>query len=237
MGAMNLLQRWAVRRLGLDDLYTEFLRGGLEDDMTDSGPEWREEYRRAMSHPDRSSITMDCIDFLRDLTVALPLVLERRTGEEDWQEVKTGSGMELVKMLRRTMAATLRAIGLWGNAYWRMRLTNGGRPLEMKYLHPGCIKPKLMDGEIVSYEFTPPNGRLEMIPAEEVLHIRWDADQTFPTSPTPLLPVVRYVNLDAAATIFSKVGIDNGPGGLLVQLMGGKNGEPPGVSGRGIRGV
>ena len=44
-------------------------------------------------------------------------------------------------------------------------------------------------------------------------------DQTYPVSTSPLLPVVRYVNLDAAATIFTKVGLDNGPGGLLVQLM------------------
>ena len=161
-----------------------------------------------MAHPERSAITMDCVGFLRKQSVAIPFVLERRAGEDDWRPVMDSP---VVKLLKPTIGPSIMATSLWGNAYWRMMLSNGGRPLELMYLHPGAVQPKKVAGRIATYEYTPPTGRIEVIPADEVLHLRFDADQTYPVSSSPLLPVVRYVNLDAAATIFTKVGTRQRP--------------------------
>ena len=159
---MNPVTRWVSRALGLDDAYSGWLRGGLEDDLTDAGPDWQEEYRRAMAHPERSSITMDCVGFLRKQSVAIPFVLERRAGEDDWRPVMDSP---VVKLLKPTIGPSIMATSLWGNAYWRMMLSNGGRPLELMYLHPGAVQPKKVAGRIAAYEYTPPTGRIEVIPS------------------------------------------------------------------------
>ena len=213
---MNALQKIAVRVLGLDQEYSTWLHTGQEDDMSDIGPDWPDEYRRAMAHPERSAIVMDCISFLREKTASIPMVIERRAGKDDWRPVEESPVADIVRPI---ISPSLRAMGLWGNAFWRILMTNSNRPYGFTYLHAPLLEPKKNEaGELTHYEYTTPKGKTEDIPADEVLHLRWDTDETFKTSPSPLLPVVRYVNLDSAVTIFSKVGIENGPGGLLIQM-------------------
>lgn len=212
---MNFLQKWAVRVLSLEEIYSGWLRDGAEDDLSDAGPDWQDEYRRAMRHPERSAIVSNCVGFLRKNTRRTPLLLERRAGMDDW---RPADHLVLAK-LRKIVGPAMRSMALWGNAYYRMPLNNAGRPMDFKYLHPGNLEQlKGDDGKQTAWQYTHGSGKIETIPLDEVLHLRWDGDDTWPRSPTPLLAVVRYVNLDAAATIFVKVGIDNGPGGLLVTL-------------------
>ncbi len=61
---------------------------------------------------------------------------------------------------------------LWGNAYAQILKNSRGEVLQLIPLHPTKVKPKVSDSLEVYYEVALGPSKKEILPADEVFHLR-----------------------------------------------------------------
>ncbi len=137
----------------------------------------------------RSITVMACAKLLAEVGASLPLdVIEARG---DTRRVR--SDHPLVRLLNREPNPDMSSwdwrvqqwmsLALWGNAYSRITRTNRGAVIALWPLSPAAVNVRT-DGGPLRYEIRAANGTTEILPAQEILHVRlWARDGIHGESP------------------------------------------------------
>ncbi len=95
---------------------------------------------------------------------------------------------------------TYESIG--GSAFWYKQRSNAGQPIGLVPLHRAQIAPTPGGDQLNGpYVWTKEDGTTEAIPADDIVHFRWQIDPLFPWDAlAPLIAVAREVDTDNEAT-------------------------------------
>ena len=121
---------------------------------------------------------MACVFLIANTIASLPLVLYRRTSED---ERERATADHLYKVLRRKPNVSQKAFGfkqmmtmhllMRGNAYARIVPGPHGAVEQLVPLHPDRVTPKPLDSGRIAYEYRPPKGQREILVQDEVFHL------------------------------------------------------------------
>jgi HK97 family phage portal protein len=148
-----------------------------------------------------SSVVAPVVQFIQRAFPEAPLVVRRRQRDE----LELIEGHPLAQLVERPNAfypgtllwmVTVSDWCCFGESYWRILRTRGGRPGELWWLPPWSIEPKWpSDGSayLSHYTYQPEVGTFIDLDLDEVLHFRHGLD---PSNPRHGLPPLRAVLRD-----------------------------------------
>jgi HK97 family phage portal protein len=163
-----------------------------------------------------SSVVAPVVQFIQRAFPEAPLVVRRRQRDE----LELIEGHPLAQLVERPNAfypgtlLWMTTVSDWccfGESYWRILRTRGGRPGELWWLPPWSIEPKWpSDGSayISHYTYQPEVGTFIDLDLDEVLHFRHGLD---PSNPRHGLPPLRAVLRD--------IWTDNESANLVASLL------------------
>ena len=220
---MNIFRR-AAKAIGIGSYYSGGNLWGSNDFNWSRWPSATDQdFQSALEEAYRSSLVMDCIEFLVANGTSTPWMLTDAKGEQ----VEAHPALDMLNSpapgddASSLLSGIFTSLSLCGDAFAKIVPTLGGIPAELHYLPHTCIEivPDRMGG-ILHYLYTPygQGMRPVTIEVEEMLHIKRWKNWMYPFRGTPpIASLGPEIWLDIESTRFVSALMKNRgtPGGII----------------------
>ncbi len=194
---------------------------------------------KVLTNLDLYNVVKSVVNWISGEVSKPPLVMYRRNRDGGLEPV---ADHPMLKVLRRPnpdyrsrtlLKAVEESMLVCGNAYIRKVRFNVASRMQLQFVPPWVMRPKLdNDGYIIYYERDRPRGAPEQVPIEDVIHFRKGLDQRNPTMGiSPFSTLGLEIWTDERASVYTAGLLKNhGRPGLIMSVPAGTDPLSPEVA-------